>query len=143
MNFQNFQVLFSYIVKYHDMNRASLIERIEEARTVLESLLILLKSAPPEPDRFVSHLYQSGRECRPTCDVTEIRQANRAVSRVPRREDGLQARVSPMETPAADPRLIAVISHDANLHRKNRGASSTVAPDCPRFMAILTDFNSS
>ena len=47
------------IVRYHDMNRATLIERIKEARTVLERLLTVLKSAPPEPDRFVSHLYQS------------------------------------------------------------------------------------
>ena len=29
------------IVKYHDMNRATLIERIEEARTVLERVLAL------------------------------------------------------------------------------------------------------
>jgi ATP-dependent DNA ligase len=46
-----------------------LIERIEEARTVLERLLTLLKSAPPEPDRFVSHLYQSRREYRRTCET--------------------------------------------------------------------------
>ena len=88
MPFQNIQVLFpSYIVKYHNMNRAALIERIEEARTVLESLLILIQSAPPERDRFVSHLYQSRRECRQTCDVTEIQRGNRAVSS--RREHGL------------------------------------------------------
>ena len=58
-----------HIVKYHDMNRATLIERIEEARTVLERLLTLLKSAPPEPDRFVSHLYQSRKEYRRTCET--------------------------------------------------------------------------
>ena len=58
-----------HIVKYHDMNRATLIERIEEARTVLERLLTLLKSAPPEPDRFVSHLYQSRREYRRACET--------------------------------------------------------------------------
>jgi hypothetical protein len=57
------------IVKYHDMNRAALIERIEEATTTLEKLLTLLKSAPPEPDRFVSHLYQSRREYRRTCET--------------------------------------------------------------------------
>ncbi len=57
------------IVKYRDMNREALIERIEEARTVLERLLILLKAAPPESDRFASHLYQSRRMYRRTCET--------------------------------------------------------------------------
>ncbi len=57
------------IVKYHDMNRAILIERMEEAKAVLERVLTLLKSAPPEPDRFVSHLYQSRKEYRRTCET--------------------------------------------------------------------------
>ena len=51
------------------MNRATLIERIEEARVILEKLLMLLQSAPPERDRFVSHLYQSRREYRRTCET--------------------------------------------------------------------------
>ena len=56
-------------MKYHDTNRATLIERIEEATTTLEKLLTLLKSAAPEPDRFVSHRYQSRREYRRTCET--------------------------------------------------------------------------
>ena len=59
----------SYIVKYHDMKRAALVELIEEARQTLERLLTLLQSAPPERDRFVSHLYQSQREFRRTCET--------------------------------------------------------------------------
>ena len=43
------------------MNRAALIERIQEARKTLEKLLTPLQSAPVERDRFVSHLYQSRR----------------------------------------------------------------------------------
>ena len=49
--------------------QATLIERIEEARAVFERVLNLLKSAPPEPDRFVSHLYQSRKEYRRTCET--------------------------------------------------------------------------
>jgi hypothetical protein len=51
------------------MDRMTLIERIEEARQILEKLLILLQSAPLERDRFVSHLYQSRREHRRTCET--------------------------------------------------------------------------
>jgi hypothetical protein len=51
------------------MNRATLIERIEEARQTLEKLLTLLQSAPLERDRFVAHLYQSRREYRQTCET--------------------------------------------------------------------------
>ena len=51
------------------MKRAALIELIEEARQTLEKLLTLLQSAPPERDRFVSHLYQSRREFRRTCET--------------------------------------------------------------------------
>ena len=36
----------SAIVKYHDMNRVTLIEQIEKTRMVLEKLLILLQSRP-------------------------------------------------------------------------------------------------
>ena len=39
------------------MNRETLIELIQEARQTLEKLLTLLQSAPPERDRFVSHLF--------------------------------------------------------------------------------------
>ena len=51
------------------MNRAALINQIEEARATLEKLLTLLQSAPVERDRFVSHLYQSRREYRRTCET--------------------------------------------------------------------------
>jgi hypothetical protein len=57
------------IVKYHDMNRATLIERIEEAKTVFEKLLTLLQSTPVAPDRFAFHLYQSRREYRRACEI--------------------------------------------------------------------------
>jgi hypothetical protein len=58
-----------HIVKYHDMNRATLIERIEEAGQILEKLLTLLQSTPVERDRFVSHLYQARREYRLVCET--------------------------------------------------------------------------
>jgi hypothetical protein len=61
--------LVDYIVKRHDMNRVSLTERIEEARTVLEKLLTLLQSAPLERDQVVVHLYQARREYRQTCET--------------------------------------------------------------------------
>ena len=48
--------LVTHIVKYHDMDRVTL---IEEARLIPEKLLTLLHSV--ERDRFVSHLYQSRR----------------------------------------------------------------------------------
>lgn len=43
------------------MNRAALVDQIQQARGTLEKLLTLLQSAPVERDRFVSHLYQSRR----------------------------------------------------------------------------------
>ena len=51
------------------MNRGALIAQIEQARGTLEKLLTLLQSAPVERDRFVSHLYQSRREHRGTCET--------------------------------------------------------------------------
>jgi hypothetical protein len=51
------------------MNRAVLIDQIEQARVSLEKLLRLLQSAPLERDRFVSHLYQAQREYRRTCET--------------------------------------------------------------------------
>jgi hypothetical protein len=51
------------------MNRAALIEQIEQATETLEKLLTLLRSAPVERDRFVAHLYQSRREYRRTCET--------------------------------------------------------------------------
>jgi hypothetical protein len=68
---QCLQVLFPRdlrIVKYHDMNRTALIDQIQQATETLEKLLSLLQSAPVERDRFVSHLYQSRREYRRTCE---------------------------------------------------------------------------
>jgi hypothetical protein len=61
--------LAPHIVKYHDMNRELLIERIEEARTVLERLLTLLQSTSVARDRFAFHLYQSRREYRRACET--------------------------------------------------------------------------
>jgi hypothetical protein len=51
------------------MNRAALVEQIQEARKTLEKLLTRFQSAPVERDRFVSHLYQSRREYRRTCET--------------------------------------------------------------------------
>jgi hypothetical protein len=51
------------------MNRATLIDQIQEDREALEKLLILLQSAPVERDRLVSHLYQARREYRRTCET--------------------------------------------------------------------------
>ena len=62
-------LVIASIVKYHDMNRAALIDQIEEARKTLEKLLALLQSAPVERDRFVSHLYQARRAYRRTCET--------------------------------------------------------------------------
>jgi hypothetical protein len=51
------------------MNRATLINQIQEATETLSKLLILLQSVPLERDRFVTHLYQSRREYRLTCET--------------------------------------------------------------------------
>ena len=51
------------------MNQANLIDQIQEATKTLEKLLTSLQSAPVERDRFVSHLYQSRREYRRTCET--------------------------------------------------------------------------
>ena len=50
------------------MNRAALIDQIEQARETLEKLLTLLQSAPVGRDRFVSHLYQARQEYRLVCE---------------------------------------------------------------------------
>jgi hypothetical protein len=84
--------MISGIVKYYDMNRATLIEQIEEARKTLEKLLTLLQSAPVARPICFSPL--SGPEGLPT-DVRnswKVRQANRAVRHLDipdRREHGL------------------------------------------------------
>jgi hypothetical protein len=51
------------------VNRATLIDQIEQARSTLERLLSSLQSAPVERDRFVSHLYQSRRAYRRACET--------------------------------------------------------------------------
>jgi hypothetical protein len=51
------------------INRTALIDQIQQATETLEKLLTLLRSAPVERDRFVSHLYQSRREYRRTCET--------------------------------------------------------------------------
>jgi hypothetical protein len=53
------------------VNRAALIDQIQQARETLEKLLTLLQSTPVERDRFVSHLYQSRREYLRTCGTGE------------------------------------------------------------------------
>jgi hypothetical protein len=60
------------------MERVALIDQIQQARGSLEKLLSLLQSAPVERDRFVSHLYQSRRAYRRTCELLANR-TNRAV----------------------------------------------------------------
>jgi hypothetical protein len=42
------------------VDRAALIDQIEQARATLEKLLTLLQSTPVERDRFVSHLINPG-----------------------------------------------------------------------------------
>ena len=51
------------------MNRAALVDQIKQARETLEKLLTLLQSTPVERYRFVSHLYQSRRAYRRTCET--------------------------------------------------------------------------
>ena len=51
------------------MNRAALVEQIQEARKTLEKLLTRFQSAPVECDRFVSHLYRARREHRRPCET--------------------------------------------------------------------------
>jgi hypothetical protein len=51
------------------VNRATLIDQIQQARETLEKLQTLLQSTPVARDRFVSHLYQSRREYRRTCET--------------------------------------------------------------------------
>jgi hypothetical protein len=51
------------------MNRAALIDQIQQARETLEKLLTRLQSTPVERDRFVSHLYQSRRAYRRACET--------------------------------------------------------------------------
>jgi hypothetical protein len=65
----NVSCAIGYIVTYHDINRGALIDQIQQTRAVLEKLLTLLESVPAERDRFVSHLYQSRREFRRTCET--------------------------------------------------------------------------
>ena len=50
----------------HDLcNRAAIIDQIQQTRATLGKLL----ETPVERDRFVSHLYQSRREYRRTCET--------------------------------------------------------------------------
>ena len=51
------------------MNRAALIDQIRAGQRDSRKLLALLQSAPVERDRFVSHLYQSRRDYRRTCET--------------------------------------------------------------------------
>ena len=56
-------------MKYQRMNRSALNVQIQRTRAALEKLLTVLESAPVERDRFVSHLYQSRRDFRRTCET--------------------------------------------------------------------------
>ena len=49
------------------MNRAALVEQIQEAKKTLEKLLTRFQSAPIERDRFVPHFYRAQGEHRRTC----------------------------------------------------------------------------
>jgi hypothetical protein len=72
MSLRTFQMRFSRdpsIVKHCDMTCAVLINQIEQSRATLENLLSLLQPAPVERDRFVSHLCQSRRQYRRTCET--------------------------------------------------------------------------
>ena len=51
------------------MNRAALIDQIQQARETLEKLLTSLQSAPVERHRFVSHLYRARKEYRRACET--------------------------------------------------------------------------
>ena len=48
------------IVKPHDMNRATFIEKLTEIQQNVEQLLTQLRAS--EQDRFAAHLYRSRRE---------------------------------------------------------------------------------
>ena len=61
--------MISIVILHDTVNRTALIDRIQQARETLEKPLALLESAPVERDRFVSHLYQSRREYRRTCET--------------------------------------------------------------------------
>jgi hypothetical protein len=63
------------------MNRAKPIQQIEQTRTVLEKLLALLQSAPPEPDRLVSSADKSGKHIE-RCVIATFRIAEAWASRV-------------------------------------------------------------
>jgi hypothetical protein len=67
------------IVKHHDINRAALIDQIQQARETLEKLLALLQSAPVERGRFVSPLYQARRDTDERVNCRKVGQANRAM----------------------------------------------------------------
>ena len=56
-------------MKHQRMNRSALNVQIQRTRAALEKLLTVLESAPVERDRFVSHLYQSRRDFRRTCET--------------------------------------------------------------------------
>jgi hypothetical protein len=51
------------------MNRAALIDQMQQAVETLEKLLTPLQSTLVERDRFVSHLYQARREYRRACET--------------------------------------------------------------------------
>jgi hypothetical protein len=55
-----------HIVKYHDINRLTLIERIEETRAVLEKLLTLLQSAQQETQIPYRRFRHGQAKCGPT-----------------------------------------------------------------------------
>ena len=51
------------------MSRMALIDQIQQARELSKNLLTLLQLESLECDRFVSHLYQSRKEYRRTCET--------------------------------------------------------------------------
>jgi len=94
------------------MNRAALIDQIQQARETLEKLLALLQSTPVERDRFVSHLYQSRREYRRTRETAgkSGKQIERCVSSTFQIAEsmGFKGEFRQWEDLLADRRLITV-----------------------------------
>jgi hypothetical protein len=104
-----------YTVKYHNMNRAALIERIEEARNVLEKLLTSLNRRPSSATDSLLTFTSPAENIDERTKLPESPASKSSVChrKLPdRREHGLQRRVWPMGTFASGWRLIgATVAH--------------------------------
>ena len=86
------------------MNRAALVEQIQEAKKTLEKLLTRFQSAPIERDRFVPHFYRAQGEHRRTCKTAgksgkQIERCHRELQ--DRREPGSGASFANRRNPVA------------------------------------------